>query len=253
MHRWRHRGYDDGRFVGLIQTWTNCAGGESKLIHIAARPTAGAAFTAVLQILWTGPADEQALQTILGSFSSIPGAGPATQLGPVAPLTDALAIDPALLTTEVPDARNITDTSGRISVSAPASWTDTNSYGVIGDTGAERRLLDVAPDVAAFYDQWSVPGLSVVIYPTGPDPQTLLVNESWIWKDNCTAGDIVTVDTRGYRGYLRTWSGCGGTATRMTVAVLTAPGDAGTVLLTVQAPDADNTALQLALATLTIT
>lgn len=35
--------------------------------------------------------------------------------------------------------------------------------------------------------------------------------------------------------------------------MLTAPGDTGTILLTVQAPDADNTPLQLALATLTIT
>lgn len=189
--------YDDGRFIGLMQTWTNCAGGESKLIHIAARPTAGAAFTAVVQILWTGPADDQALQTILGSFTSVPGAGPATQLGPVAPLTDAAPIDPTLLNTEVPDARNITDTSGRISLSVPAPWTDTSSYRVIGNTGAERRVLDVAPDVAAFYDRWSVPGLSVVIYPTRPDPQTLLVNEGWIWKDNCIPGDIVAVDTRG--------------------------------------------------------
>jgi hypothetical protein len=71
--------YDDGVFVGHIQTFTACDGTASSIVRASANP-ADQAFTADLLIQLTGEADDAAtLNGLLLSFGEVdPGAGPAT-------------------------------------------------------------------------------------------------------------------------------------------------------------------------------
>jgi hypothetical protein len=83
--------YDDGVFVGHIQTFTACNGTASSIVRVSANP-ADQAFTADLLIQLTGQADDAAtLNGLLLSFNQVnPGAGPATTVAG-APSTTAAA------------------------------------------------------------------------------------------------------------------------------------------------------------------
>jgi hypothetical protein len=84
--------YDDGVFVGHIQTFTACNGTASSIVRVSANP-ADQAFTADLLIQLTGQADDAAtLNGLLLSFNQVdPGAGPATTVAGGATTTTVAA------------------------------------------------------------------------------------------------------------------------------------------------------------------
>jgi hypothetical protein len=85
--------YDDGAFVGHIQTFTACGGTASSIVRVSANP-ADQAFTADLLIQLTGQADDAAtLNGLLLSFNAAgPGAGPATTVAGAPTTTAAAAV-----------------------------------------------------------------------------------------------------------------------------------------------------------------
>jgi hypothetical protein len=96
--------YDDGAFVGHIQTFTACDGTASSIVRLSANP-ADQAFTADLLIQLTGEADDAAtLNGLLLSFNQVatggatatttPGAPTTTVVGATTTTAAAAAIDP---------------------------------------------------------------------------------------------------------------------------------------------------------------
>jgi hypothetical protein len=70
--------YDDGAFVGYIQSHDNCGGTSSSIVEVVANPRLGS-FTAYLQIQLTGaPDDAVTLDGVLSSFDAASVATPAT-------------------------------------------------------------------------------------------------------------------------------------------------------------------------------
>ena len=65
---------------------------------------------------------------------------------------------------------------------------------------------------------------------------------------DCTDDGLRSFDNGTYRGFLQTWTECGGTTTRI-VSVAVSPADnSATLYLEVQLPTADDTPLQTILA-----
>ena len=94
--------YDDGAFVGYIQSHDNCGGTGSSVVEVVANPRLGS-FTAYLQIQLTGaPDDAMMLDGVLSSFDAASVPTPAT----------APASDPAIgqLRQIVEDAIGVTIT-----------------------------------------------------------------------------------------------------------------------------------------------
>ena len=65
----------------------------------------------------------------------------------------------------------------------------------------------------------------------------------------CTDGGIRPFSNGRYSGFMRTWTGCGGTEVRVIEVAMSPPDASATVLVYAQLPDADNTPLVTALAT----
>ena len=73
--------YNDDVFTGYFQTWTNCGGGATEIITLAASPADSSA-TVTLLIQLPTP-DATALQTVVSSFN-FAGGGPAGPAGTTA-------------------------------------------------------------------------------------------------------------------------------------------------------------------------
>ena len=86
--------YDDGAFVGLHGIWSQCGPGTAEWHQIVVSPPNNS-HTLVLQIQTTGPADAQALQTILDTFNIGSGTAPTpTVLTPTVPTLPNVPVPP---------------------------------------------------------------------------------------------------------------------------------------------------------------
>jgi hypothetical protein len=83
--------YDDGRFVGHIQTWTNCGGTATTLMVLVANTPPDTTHTVVVTIQLTGqPDDALTLDGLLSSFSFVSNPSPtAATTTPGLPTTTA--------------------------------------------------------------------------------------------------------------------------------------------------------------------
>lgn len=156
--------FDDGRYVGLRQTWTECGGGTYQLTHVAAR-SVDDSYTAFVRIGTPAP-DDPAGELILASFGAVPRrGGNATQtvqastdfaafadwVAPGATARVMPAIDPSVLLANYTwPSRGCTDTGVRSYHGAGGfsglvqTWTDCT------DSNARFVVLALtAPDEAA--------------------------------------------------------------------------------------------------------
>lgn len=236
---------NDGRFVGATQSWTNCGGGSAQIVQFAARSADGT-FGVYAQIQTVAP-DDPATAMVLGSVGLVPGATMAPPTTVAAPVPTVGPADPTLVSFAVPtDALRVVDDTGRYALSVPATWIDTTTFADGNDDGSNRPSIDAAPDMDAYIDRWDAPGLSSVLLPY-VDPTIYLTNRTY---GSCTDGGLRPVATATHSGLIHTWTGCGGTATRI-IEVAIAPADlSSTFVLYVQLVDADNTALAVGLASL---
>jgi hypothetical protein len=237
------RPFDNGRFAGLIEDWTGCAGGTTSLTVVAARPQDDS-FTILAEVQETS-ADRSAA-AVIDSIALVAGSTyPATTLPN--PVTAAGVVSDSLLHGAVQSgAATVVDVSGSISVAVPAEWSERRLAGTFNDDMTSRARIIAAPDVDAMLSGWTTPGVIFVEYPYTDDPAALLANLGW--EDDCDDGGVQTFDNGTYTGYLQTWSACAGTPTRI-VSVAVSPADrSATLHLEVQLPTADDTPLQTVLA-----
>jgi len=234
---------NDGRFVGATQTWTNCGGGTAQIVQFAARSADGT-FGVYAQIQ-TVTSDDPAIAMVLESVGLVPGATmtpPTIAAGPISTVRPA---DPTLVSAAVPaDAIRVVDDTGRYALSVPATWADTTTFADGNDDGSNRPSIDAAPDMDAYIDRWDAAGLSSVLLPY-VDPAIYLNNRTY---GTCTDGGLQPIATATHSGLVRTWTGCGGTATRVLEMAITPADLSSTFVLYVQLVDADNTPLAIALA-----
>ncbi len=84
--------YDDGRFIGQQQTWSNCDGGTNRLVQIAVRPV-DKSFTMFVVVAQAVPDDAQLLR-VIASLGVVPGAQYPALMVPV-PLVPTGAVSPS--------------------------------------------------------------------------------------------------------------------------------------------------------------
>jgi hypothetical protein len=239
--------FNDGRFVGEIRLWTACGGGTARFIVLGGTAVDGSV-TLMVEIL-APTADDAAASMILGTFGTVAG----VTYQPVAPVAVPAPIgvaDPLLLQGPVqPGAVTVADDTGHFSVAVPAEWADVNPIPAFNDDLSDRPRLRVSTDLTAMNETWTAPGLISFVVPA-VDPGRLLVNQDL--SKVCTDGGLQTFDNGVHRGFLRVWSACGGTATRVVdVAVTPVATPTVTMFVSVQLPTADDTPLKTVLASMT--
>jgi hypothetical protein len=238
--------FNDGRFAGEIRLWTACGDGATRMIVLGGTAVDGSV-TLMVEIL-APTADDTAASMILGSFGTVAGMTYQPN-APVAVPAPIGVVDPLLLQGPIqPGAVTITDDTGHFSVAVPAEWTDVNSLSAFNDDVSDRPRLRASTDLTAMNETWTAPGLISFVVPA-VDPGRLLVNQDL--SRVCTDGGLQTFDNGAYRGLLRVWSACGGTATRVVdVAVTPVANPTVTMFVSVQLPTADDTSLKTVLASM---
>ena len=242
------RPYNDGAFVGSHLVYTQCgAEGDAEFHVIAANPQ-NQGFTALLRIQITGPQEAPLVDTILSTVGTV-AAGPA----PSAPAT------PGAPTTTVPRPRRqpptsrvraprrarcrhrpvevpadwttLVDGANAISIAVPSSWTASELAPMQNQDGTPQPWISATTDEALFFppegtpDTYSVPGVIYRAYPIEPNvanlPATL---DNSYYHGLCTADPMQTYDDGAFVGYIQSFNGCGGTATRGSSSSSPTPG-----------------------------
>ena len=193
--------------------------------------------------------DDAALSAILASAGPVPGAVYPTPTASV-PLTPTGPVPPELLT--VPDIplRSVADDAGRLSISVPSSWTETDVGPQLNDDASDRPRVAAAPILDDFYSDWEAPGVQVVAFPFTDDASTLLTNLGF--ADRCDDGGVQSFSNGTLTGLMQTWTACGDTASR-NVQLAVSPADQSmTVFVEIQLPDEDDSPLQAVLSSLRV-
>jgi serine protease Do len=138
----------------------------------------------------------------------------------------------------------VTDDSGRLTISVPTAWSDTNGEAWYRD-GAEVGIqVGAAPDLEAWRTGWGTPGVFV-----GVSEVVTLADAYGDWGGSCTRGGDEPFVADGVSGTIHVWVDCG--SERSTF--LDGAGSTGSVLLLYQAvllSDDDRVAASFALTTL---
>jgi hypothetical protein len=239
--------YRDGRFTGQRQDWSNCDGLETRVVNVAARPLDGS-FTLFIQVQQATP-DEAALTQILASAGPVQGAAYPTPVASV-PLTPTGLVPPELLAAPAIPLTTVADEQGRLSISVPSTWTDTDVGPHLNDDATDRPRVAAAPVLDDFYSDWEAPGVQVVAYPFTSDPSTLLRNLGF--ADQCSDAGVQSYDNGTFTGLMQTWAACGDTVSRNVLLALSPADQSVTVYVEIQLPDQDNTPLQAVLSSLRV-
>ena len=158
-------------------------------------------FTIFLVVAQVTPDDAQLLR-ILGSVGTVPGAVFPAFVAPV-PLVPTGGVPPELLIAPVIPITTVADETGRLSMSVPSTWSETDGVPDFNDDGSDRPRVAVASDLDGFYSDWLVPGAEVTAFPFNNDPSALLRNLGY--PDLCRDGGIQSFDNGTYMGLMQTW------------------------------------------------
>ncbi len=150
----------------------------------------------------------------------------------------------------------VSDDSGAVTVEVPSDWADVDGRPVELDDGTQWVNVLAAPSVAAYNQQWDVPGVSVTAAPgedVGTDLDTILSAYAEPALGACNDAGRDTYDDGLYSGYVQYLSGCGGTdASAVYIAASPAAGSF-VVLVQVQlVTEADLAALDQIIATFVV-
>ena len=215
--------YDDGVFVGSHFIYSHCGDIGTAEHHVIIANPASGAFTAFLDIQITGPDEQPILQHILDTFNAASGdqavapSAPSTTVAPGAP-TDAFAPSGA-----IPDGWTaLVDDTQTLSLSVPAAWTGTMVAPLQLDNGYTQPVIAASGDPNRFFGgDWSVAGVRYGALPRQDVTPALLDPSLW---PECTLGAVQPYDDGAFVGYIGSYEGCAGTATRI-VDVLANPAE----------------------------
>jgi hypothetical protein len=206
--------YDDGVFVGTERVFTGCGSSGVGEYHVIVAKAPDQSFNAVLRIKLTGPEQLPTLDGIRATFDSASGveavapSAPSTTVASAAP-TDAFAPSGA-----IPDGWTaLVDDTQTLSLAVPAAWTGTIVAPLQLDNGSSQPTIAASADPDRFFGgDLSVPGVRYGALPR--DDVTAGLLDPSLWPE-CTLGAVQPYDDGAFVGYIGSFEGCGGTATRM--------------------------------------
>jgi serine protease Do len=123
----------------------------------------------------------------------------------------------------------ITDDTGILSVSVPASWTDVDGSGLrIDDEDAGPGMI-ASPDIDGFLSGWDTPGVIFGMTDQFPNEEEGWLIEASSYPEDCTL-DTASTWEGDLKGPYEVWTNCGG-------------GDTVNILLEVYPPDREYVAI----------
>jgi serine protease Do len=117
----------------------------------------------------------------------------------------------------------VSDDTGSITVSVPASWAFRNGGGLDDGNGGRWPALLVAPDASAFDGSWAIPGAVIAVVPDlggAPPEQILDTLGPGLTGGQCTFDSRSSYDDGTYAGSYDLYDACGGTDTVFVQAAL---------------------------------
>ncbi len=140
---------------------------------------------------------------------------------------------------DVPDGwTELVDDTGTLGISVPSTWTATDTSPTVDDKGTPQPMVSATTNESLFVppeglvDTYSVPGL--IYYAVPVEAITPARLEGLAFTGDCTAGPIESYDDGAYVGYIQSFNGCGGTASRIVELVANPRLGSVTVVLLVQ-------------------
>jgi serine protease Do len=148
---------------------------------------------------------------------------------------------------------SISDDSSTITVEVPIEWSDVDGTPITLDDGTEIKNVSAAPDLSAFFGNWSSPGLSLSVTTTEGAADDLLDELISGATSECTDSGRDDYDDGLYIGRIQYYSSCGGTDAA-TIGIAASPPEGGfTALVIVQlASSNDITVLDQIIQTFTV-
>ena len=187
----------------------------------------------------SGPAVPWPAKTLPGPTDPFPTASLATtSTSTTVPVTLAGSTIP-------PGTVQLTDTTRRIRVNVPNTWTDTSTSPGIRDDGGDRPTVSASVDAVEFRNGWTVPGMWMVAVDPSLDPEALLGNN--LYSRACQDGGVVSFANAHFTGLQQRWSNCGGGTTQLLVVSGRPLDGSATVLLQLQTLSPDDPAINLVL------
>lgn len=119
---------------------------------------------------------------------------------------------------------SISDDSGIISVDVPAEWADIDGAPITLDDGTELQNVSAAPDLAAFFESWSSPGLSLTVTDAALTADELLDQLISGAAGACQDDGRDDYDDGLYQGRIHYYSACEGSEAA-TVGIAAGPAD----------------------------
>jgi serine protease Do len=128
--------------------------------------------------------------------------------------------------TEYTEYTEVTDDSGAISVQVPTSWAQVDGTPITLDDGTTIANISAAPDLQAFYSNWTSPGLSLsgAGPEVGTDVNELLATITSNAAEGCTETPPQDYDDGLYTGLIQVFTDCGGTGA-VVLAIAAQPAD----------------------------
>lgn len=117
----------------------------------------------------------------------------------------------------------VSDERGIFTVEVPADWQDVDETDWELDDAVVGIRLDVSPDLAAFYDDWTVPGVIVRYSETLDEEMTAaeLLEDYFDLSSSCDAGDRDALEDGDFLAEYQFWNNCQDTGTNVYISVLT--------------------------------
>jgi serine protease Do len=148
---------------------------------------------------------------------------------------------------------SISDDSGALTVEVPIEWADLDGTAITLDDGTELQNISAAPDLAAFFGNWSSPGLSFTATDQAMTPDEMLDELLADAGSSCEDAGRESYDDGLYSGKVQYYANCDGIGAA-TIGIAAAPADGGfTAFLIIQlASDADIAVLDQIVQTFTV-
>ena len=162
----------------------------------------------------TAPAGSEPPPTI--AVTDTPTSLPTPSIGPPTTFGGPL---PTVSGSVPPDARQLVDDLGVLTVAVPASWTATDTSPRSNDDGSDRPWIAATTDLELFLppdgvsDTFGVPGMLIAALPYASDVSGAL--EQFGYPDECTDQGTQPYRDRGLTGLAQVFADCGDTNTRI--------------------------------------
>ncbi len=175
-------------YSGKTDVYTRCDGSDA-IYYTGVYLADSKDHAYIIDFVSESEADDEAFEVLLDSFF----------LG--------TAVQPALNSDEFAPVR---DETGRISLQAPTSWTDTESNPFEIDDEAVGIEFTVAPDVAEYNDSWQAAGAYIAVWDDFGSADSDEVLDSIGFDDDCTYDSRYEYEADNFSGKYDLWYECGG-------------------------------------------